>query len=183
MKTQPLFQSMTEKLTHWRGRYKALCHKGHLLGTRGVINNILLDLSEKSDKCDQQKLRVSRSMAAYKTNRGTCIRRLGYIPRRTPVIFAIALVSLTGVMGHKLYNQPKLKAGTIAPQTMKAPYSAHIEDKEKTEQERKAATKSSLLVLMVDAEINEQIHQDLQKLLDLGNEIRATAGYFLFLTL
>jgi len=180
MKTQPLFQSMTEKLTHWRGRYKALCHKGHLLGTRGVINNILLDLSEKSDKCDQQKLRVSRSMAAYKTNRGTCIRRLGYIPRRTPVIFAIALVSLTGVMGHKLYNQPKLKAGTIAPQTMKAPYSAHIEDKEKTEQERKAATKSSLLVLMVDAEINEQIHQDLQKLLDLGNEIRATAGYFPF---
>ncbi|MBW4449536.1 MAG: HD family phosphohydrolase [Spirirestis rafaelensis WJT71-NPBG6] len=180
MKTQPFFQSMTEKLTHWRGRYKALCHKGHLLGTRGVINNILLDLSKKSDKCDQQKLRVSRSMAAYKTNRGTCIRRLGYIPRRTPVIFAIALVSLTGVMGHKLYNQPKLKAGTIAPQTMKAPYSANIEDKEKTEQERKAATKSSLLVLMVDAEINEQIHQDLQKLLDLGNEIRATAGYFPF---
>ncbi|MBW4609676.1 MAG: HD family phosphohydrolase [Hassallia sp. WJT32-NPBG1] len=180
MKTQPFFQSMTEKLTHWRGRYKALCHKGHLLGARGVINNILLDLSKKSDKCDQQKLRVSRSMAAYKTNRGTCIRRLGYIPRRTPVIFAIALVSLTGVMGHKLYNQPKLKAGTIAPQTMKAPYPAKIEDKKKTEQQRKAATKSSLLVLMVDVEINEQIEQHLQQLLNLGNEIRATAGYFPF---
>lgn len=180
MKTQPFFQSMTEKLTHFRRRYKALRHKGHLLGTRGVINNILLDLSKTSDKCDQQKLRVSRSMAAYKTNRGTCVRRLGYIPRRTPIIFAITLLSLTGVMGHKLYNQPKLKAGTIAPQTMKAPYPDKIEDKKKTEQQRKAATKSSLLVLMIDAEINEQIEQHLQQLLNLGNEIRAIAGYFPF---
>lgn len=180
MKTQPFFQSMTEKLTHFRRRYKALRHKGQSLGARGIINNYLLDLSKTSDKCDQQKLRVSRSMAAYKTNRGTCVRRLGYIPRRTPVIFAIALVSLTGVMGNKLYNQPKLKTGTIAPQTMKAPYSVKIEDKKKTEQKRKAATKSSLSVLMVDVEINEQIDQDLEKVLDLGNEIRAAAGYFPF---
>ncbi len=119
-------------------------------------------------------------MAAYKTNRGTCVSRLGYIFQRTPVIFAIALVSLTGVMGHKLYNTTKLKAGTIAPQTMKAPYSDNIEDKKKTEQQRKAATKSSLLVLMVDAQVNEKIVKDLQQFMDTGNEIRATAGYFPF---
>lgn len=180
MKTQPFFQSMTDKLTHWQRRYKTLRHKRHLLGTRGIINDFLLSLSQTSDSGDRQKLRVSRSIAAYKTNRGNCVSRLGYIHRRTPVIFAIALVSLTGVMGHKLYNTTKLKAGTIAPQTMKAPYSANIEDKKKTEQERSYATKSSLSVLMVDAQVNEKIRQDLQRFLDTGNEIRATAGYFPF---
>jgi putative nucleotidyltransferase with HDIG domain len=178
MKTQ--LQSMTEKLTYFIRRYKTLRHKGHLLGARGVINDFLLDLSKTSDSGDRQKLRTSRSMAAYKTNRGICVSRLGYIHRRTPVIFAIALVSLTGVMGHKLYNTTKLKAGTIAPQTMKAPYSANIEDKKKTQQKRSYATKSSLSVLMVDAQINQKIDQDLQKFLATGNEIRATAGYFPF---
>ena len=168
---------MTKKLTHFRRGYKTLRRKGHL---RGVINNFILDLFKTSDKCDRQKLRTSRSMAAYKTNRGTCVSRLGYIHQRTPVIFAIALVSLTGVMGHKLYNTTKLKAGTIAPQTMKAPYSANIENKKKTEQQRSYATKSSLSVLMVDAQVNEKIVQDLQQFLDTGNEIRAAAGYFPF---
>jgi cyclic-di-AMP phosphodiesterase PgpH len=180
MKTQAFFQSMTEKLNHFRQRYKTLQNKGHLLGARGVINDFLLSLSKTSDKCDRQKLRTSRSMAAYKTNRGTCVSRLGYISGRTPVIFAIALVSLTGVMGHKLYNTTKLKAGTIAPQTMKAPYSANIVDQKKTEQERSYATKSSLSVLMLNSQVNEKIRQDLQQFLDTGNEIRATAGYFPF---
>ncbi len=174
---QPFFQSMTEKLTHFRRRYKTLRHKGQL---RGAINDFLLDLSKTSDKCDRQKLRTSRSMAAYKTHRGTCVNRLGYFHQRTPVIFAIALVSLTGVMGHKLYNTTKLKAGTIAEQTMKAPYSDNIEDKKKTEEQRSSATKSSLSVLMVDAQVNEKILKDLQQFLDTGNEIRATAGYFPF---
>ena len=148
MKTQPFFQSLTQKLTDWRRRYQALRHKGDLLGVGGVINNLLLNLSKTSDKCQQQKLRASSSRAACKNKKVTCVTRLGYIHQRTSVIFAIALVSLTGVMGHKLYNQPKLKAGTIAPQTMKAPYAAKIEDKKKTEQERKAASKSSISILM-----------------------------------
>jgi hypothetical protein len=180
MKTQLFFHSMTKKLTHFRQRYKTLCHKGHLLGARGVIKNFLLSLLKTSDKCDRQKLRTSRSMAAYKTNRGTWVSRLGYILQRTPVIFAIALVSLTGVMGHKLYNTTKLKAGTIAPQTMKAPYSDNIEDKKKTEQQRSYATKSSLSVLMVDVQVNEKIVKDLQHFLDTANQIRTIAGYFPF---
>jgi cyclic-di-AMP phosphodiesterase PgpH len=180
MKTQPFFQSMTNKLTQWRRRYKALGRKAHLLGARSVINNFLLNLSKIGDKCDQRKQRASGSMAVYKTNRGSFVSRLGYIHHRTPVIFAIALVSLTGVMGHKLYNQPQMKAGTIAPQTMKAPYSANIEDKKKTEQYRKAATKSSVSVLMVDAQINEKIYQYLQQFLNTGNKIRAIAGSFPF---
>ncbi|MBD2500440.1 HD family phosphohydrolase [Anabaena azotica] len=100
--------------------------------------------------------------------------------KRSSVVLAIAVVSLTGVIGHKLYNQPRLKIGTVAPQTMRAPYNASIEDKQQTEAHRKAVSRTSAPVLMIDATINAQIHQNLQKTLDEGSEIRISAGSFPF---
>ncbi|MBW4614134.1 MAG: HD family phosphohydrolase [Desmonostoc vinosum HA7617-LM4] len=118
---------------------------------------------------------------SVKTNTGIHVIGLGWVHKqRSSVILAIAVVSLTGVIGHKLYNQPQLKVGTIAPQTIKAPSKRSIEDRKKTEARRKAATKSSAPVLMVDARTNGQIDQNLQRLLDDGNEIRAVAGSFPF---
>ncbi|MBD2345124.1 HD family phosphohydrolase [Anabaena subtropica] len=106
---------------------------------------------------------------------------LGWVhEKRSSVVWAIAVVSLTGVMGNKLYNQPKLKIGTVAPQTIRAPYTASIEDKKQTENQRKAASRGSTQVLMVDAKITAQIDQNLQKILDQGNEIRISAGSFPF---
>ncbi|BDI18596.1 HDIG domain-containing protein [Nostoc cf. commune SO-36] len=100
--------------------------------------------------------------------------------QRSLVILAIALVSLTAVIGHKLYNQTQLQVGNPAPQTITAPYAASIEDQKKTEAERKAVSTSSLQVLMLDARMNEQIKENLQKLLDDGDEIRTVAGAFPF---
>lgn len=106
---------------------------------------------------------------------------LGWVhEKRSSVVLAIAVVSLTGVIGHKLYNQPRLKIGTVAPQTMRAPYTASIEDKQQTEAQRKAVSKTSAPVLMMDAKTNAQIDENLQKTLDEGNEIRITAGTFPF---
>ncbi|MBD2253960.1 HD family phosphohydrolase [Nostoc parmelioides] len=106
---------------------------------------------------------------------------LGWVhEQRSSVVLAIAIVSLTGVIGHKLYNQPKLKIGTVAPQTIKAPRTASIEDKKRTEIERKAARKSLTPVLMVDGKTTAQIGQNLEKMLDQGNEIRISAGSFPF---
>ncbi|ABA19660.1 metal dependent phosphohydrolase [Trichormus variabilis ATCC 29413] len=106
---------------------------------------------------------------------------LGWVhEQRSSVVLAIAIVSLTGVIGHKLYNQPKLKIGTVAPQTIKAPRTASIEDKKRTEIERKAARKSLTPVLMVDVRTTAQIGQNLEKMLDQGNEIRISAGSFPF---
>jgi len=106
---------------------------------------------------------------------------LGWVhEQRSSVVLAIAVVSLTGIIGHKLYNQPKLKIGTVAPQTIKAPHTASIENKKRTEVERKAASKSSTPVLMVDAKITAQIDQNLEKMLEQGNEIRISAGSFPF---
>lgn len=106
---------------------------------------------------------------------------LGWVhERRSSLVLAIAVVSLTGVMGHKLYNQPQLKVGTVAPQTIKAPYTDEIEDQQKTADKRKTASKRSTPVLMVDAEITAKINQKLQKLLDEGTAIRNVAGSFPF---
>ncbi|MDB9322395.1 HD family phosphohydrolase [Nodularia spumigena CS-591/04] len=106
---------------------------------------------------------------------------LGWVHnKRSSVVLAIAVVSLTGVMGHKLYNQPQLTVGTPAPETMKAPYTANIEDKEETEAKRQAASRSSIPVLMVDVQKTERINKNLQQLLDNGNKIRTTAGVFPF---
>jgi putative nucleotidyltransferase with HDIG domain len=106
---------------------------------------------------------------------------LGWVhERRSSLVLAIAVVSLTGVMGHKLYNQPQLKVGTVAPQTIKAPYTDEIEDQQKTADKRKTASKRSTPVLMVDTEITAKINQKLQKLLDEGSAIRNVAGSFPF---
>ena len=100
--------------------------------------------------------------------------------KRYPAVFAIAVVLLTGVMGQKLYNQPQLQVGTIAPQTMRAPTTAKIENKKKTEEKRKAATQSFLPVVMIDARINAEIKENLQQMLQEGNEIRTSVGSFPF---
>jgi putative nucleotidyltransferase with HDIG domain len=98
--------------------------------------------------------------------------------KRSLAIFVIAVVSLTGVLGQHFYNQPKLDVGTIAPQTIKAPFTAGVEDTKSTQDNRKAAIKGFVPVLMLDFAVNKQIDQDLQKVLALGNELRQIAGSF-----
>jgi cyclic-di-AMP phosphodiesterase PgpH len=119
-------------------------------------------------------------MASFKTKNCISGSRLACVPQRTPVIFAIAVVSLTGVMGQRLYFQPQLKEGMISPETITAPQTSLVEDKKQTEVKRNVASKSSEPVLMVDGRINEEIDKNLQRVLDKGNDIRATLGLFPF---
>lgn len=135
------------------------------------------------DKTQHQKPeRASRTMAkTLRIRRGIDAICLGWVhDKRSSVVLAIAVVSLTGVIGHKLYNQPQLAVGTPAPETMKAPYTASIEDKEETEARREAVSRTSIPVLMVDVQRTERINKNLQQLLDEGNKIRSTAGAFPF---
>ncbi|MBD2497957.1 HD family phosphohydrolase [Nostoc sp. FACHB-280] len=118
---------------------------------------------------------------SFKTQTGIIAVGLGWVhEKRSSVVFAIAVVSLTGVLGHKLYNRPQLQVGTYAPQTFKAPYSISIEDKKQTEARRKDVSKSFIPVLMVDEKTTNKISQKLQQILDQGNEIRSVAGPFPF---
>ncbi|MHC5852153.1 HD family phosphohydrolase [Nostoc sp.] len=195
MKMQQFLQFLTQQLTHWRRQYKGLRRKGKLMRSpkgkshirellRTMFKNIFLFLSKTNDKSNRRKQeRALRSKTkSVKTKSSICAVGLDWAhEQRYSVILAIALVSLTGIIGHKLYNQTQLQVGHPAPQTITAPYTDSIEDQKKTEAKRKAVSKSSLQVLMLDARMNEQINENLQQLLDDGNEIRAIAGAFPFL--
>jgi cyclic-di-AMP phosphodiesterase PgpH len=197
MKTQRFLQSLTQQLTHWRRRYKALRRKSQLLAKvrsqssksrhkrffRSVISDTLLYLIKITANNEHRKRKiVLGSMAkSVKQQRGINTVILDWVhKKRFCVVLAIAVLSLTGVIGHKLYNQPQLKVGTLAPQTIRAPYTATIEDRRETEAQRKVVSRSSIPVLMLDTRITEKIDQNLQQLLDEGNEVRAAAGSFPF---
>ena len=98
------------------------------------------------------------------------------------IVFVTAVVSLTAVMGQRFYNYPQLDVDTIAPQTIKAPYAARIEDTTITAARRKAARNrtDSVPMLMLDAAINQQIEQHLREAMAPGNELRRIAGPFPF---
>ncbi|MFN6530092.1 HD family phosphohydrolase [Nostoc sp. ChiSLP03a] len=194
MKMHQFLQFLNQQLTHWRRQYKTLRRKGKLMRSpkgkthrrellRTMLKNVFLFLSKTNKKSERRKQeRALRSKAqSVKIKSSICTVGLDWAyKQRYSVILAIAVVSLTGIIGHKLYNQTQLQVGHPAPQTITAPYTASIEDQKKTEAERKAVSTTSLQVLMLNARINEKINENLQQLLDDGNEIRAVAGAFPF---
>jgi cyclic-di-AMP phosphodiesterase PgpH len=194
MKMQQFLQLLTQQLTHWRRQYKALRRKGKLMRSpkskshrrelfRTMVKNVLLFLSKTNEKSARRKQERALRLQAKSVKTKSSIYAVGLDwvhKQRSLVILAIAVVSLTGIIGYKLYNQTQLQIGNPAPQTITAPYTASIEDQKQTEAERKAISKSSLQVLMVNPRINEQINEKLQQFLDDGNEIRAVAGAFPF---
>ncbi|MDZ7995340.1 MAG: HD family phosphohydrolase [Nostoc sp. EfeVER01] len=194
MKMHKFLQFLNQQLTHWRRQYKTLRRKGKLMRSpkgkthrrellRTMLKNVFLFLSKTNEKSERRKQERALRLKAKSVKTKSSIYAVGLdwaYKQRYSVILAIAVVSLTGIIGHKLYNQTQLQVGHPAPQTITAPYTASIEDQKKTEAERKAVSTSSLQVLMLDARINEKINENLQQLLDDGNEIRAVAGAFPF---
>lgn len=95
-------------------------------------------------------------------------------------MFVLVVLSLSSGLGYRFYNQPKLDVGKIAPQTLTAPISAHVEDVKTTEERRREARSGASAVWVVDQQVNEEIHQKLQELLAQGNKIREKLGSFPF---
>lgn len=100
---------------------------------------------------------------------------------RSPFLVVLAVISLTGTMGQRFYNQPKLDVGTKAPQTIKAPANASVPDYKTTEEQRKAARTGAIPVLAINPVAERQVYQELQRFLGEGNELRQIAGPFPFL--
>ncbi|MEH2183175.1 HD family phosphohydrolase [Nostoc sp.] len=194
MKMHKFLQFLNQQLAHWRRQYKTLRRKGKLMRSpkgkihrrellRTMLKNVFLFLAKTNEKSERRKQeRALRSKAkSVKIKSSIYVVALNWAyKQRYSVILAIAIASLTGIIGYKLYNQTQLQVGHPAPQTITAPYTASIEDQKKTEAERKAVSTNSLQVLMIDARMNEKINENLQQLLDDGNEIRAVAGAFPF---
>lgn len=110
-----------------------------------------------------------------KRKKGNCKQRWSSV-----TIFAVAVVSLSSTIGYRLYNEPQLAVGTIAPRTLRAPEAASVVDADTTESNRQAARIGAVPVLQVDGDVNQRIYQQLQRLLDEGDSLRLQAGTFPF---
>lgn len=104
--------------------------------------------------------------------------RWQHVSWQEPLVFVATVVSLTGVMGQRFYDQPELGVGRIAPVTIVAPETVTVEDVESTEAKRKAAQTGATPVLKIDSGINQRIYQDLQSLVNQGQVVRRTLGEF-----
>jgi putative nucleotidyltransferase with HDIG domain len=100
--------------------------------------------------------------------------------KRSSIVLVLAILSLTSIVGHDLYNQPRVKVDSIALQTFVAPHTDNIEDRQETEQKRKDFIDKYVPVLMTDNQINQQINDQLAEILDTGDQVRGIVGVFPF---
>lgn len=143
------------------------------------VANPAVDNSESPthiSKCDSSALLADHYLPSKPSHKR--ITKRG--KKRPQVVWLLAVVSLTGVTGNRFYNQPKLDVGAIAPQTIRAPFSARVEDSRTTEEKRKAARTGSIPVLMLDNSITQKTYQDLQQSLDKVEALRQKIGRFPF---
>jgi len=96
----------------------------------------------------------------------------------TPVLIAATSIIFTGALGRQFYNQPRLSVGKIAPETIAAPSDARVEDKQATEEKRKAARDFSTPMFMLDTIATDQIRQAVQAQLAKGTTLRQQIGKF-----
>lgn len=90
----------------------------------------------------------------------------------------VAVFCLTGALGQRFYNQPKLDVGSRAPQTLVAPRSARVEDGKTTEERRRSARLGASPVLMGDPTINQRVLSEVKRYLEQGNRLREAVGEF-----
>lgn len=108
-------------------------------------------------------------------------KRLSRKKGRELVVLAIATITLTSALGQNFYNQPRLSVGKIAPETIRAPGHARVEDQQATEEKRKAVRSFAVPVYTIDIAATDQAQQTIQGLLIRGTALRQHAGAFPFM--
>ncbi|NJO71888.1 MAG: HDIG domain-containing protein, partial [Oscillatoriales cyanobacterium RM1_1_9] len=98
----------------------------------------------------------------------------------SPLLWILAIASLTSVMGVRFYNQPKLAVGREAIQTLYAPADAIVLDAKTTEEKRKEALYGVVPVLVINSNLNQEITGQIQTTLRRGETVRVTAAPFPF---
>jgi cyclic-di-AMP phosphodiesterase PgpH len=103
-----------------------------------------------------------------------CIRPMAR--NRSPVLLVISVATLTGAIGHRFYNEPQLSVGTPAPQTIRAPADATVEDRQATETARELARQNAFSVFMVSDAQTAQAKARFEQTLNEVQETRRAAG-------
>ena len=185
MKTQQFLHSLSQQLRQWQRQYKILFCEGKCQQKlhRNFFNNLLLYLSAHSHQGKQGKRGQTQKSTVKLVRKTSGIDKVIFRwvhQKRASLILVLAILSLTSVVGHDLYNQPRMKVDNIAFQTFIAPYSDHIEDRQETEQQRQNAIDRSAPILMIDNQINEEINEYLEEIFDKSNQLRGIVGIFPF---
>lgn len=98
-----------------------------------------------------------------------------------PLMWGLAVVSLTSVIGYRFYNQPQLSVGTEAPMTIIAPRDGTFEDPKTTEEKRKEVRTGIVPVLQRDVQLTSQLKLDLAEAIAEINQFREQTAPFPFI--
>lgn len=98
-------------------------------------------------------------------------------------IAILTVVSFTGIVGERFYNQPQLAVDTIAPETIIAPADGQFLDKKTTDAKRQEIRTGAVISLQRDTETTSLIKQDINNVLNEVTRIRSIAGDFPFVGL
>jgi cyclic-di-AMP phosphodiesterase PgpH len=103
------------------------------------------------------------------------------VSRRSVLLALLALLTLTGTIGYRFYNEPQLTINTRSPQTIYAPQTIVVEDKIATAAARKAAKQSALNVFALSQPLTEAIENDFSTLIAQAQALRTLTQPFPFL--
>ncbi|NJM95098.1 MAG: hypothetical protein HC792_01180 [Acaryochloridaceae cyanobacterium CSU_5_19] len=96
--------------------------------------------------------------------------------RYSLIMAAIAVATLTSVVGHRFYNEPQLAIGRPAPETIRAPRSTQAIDQVATDAAIEAALKDALSIYRVDQTASQIIIANLEQTLLSITQLRQRAG-------
>jgi hypothetical protein len=163
--------SLTQPISHLRRKSEHI---------RAWLSFRVPDLRASVQASDYQKQGGKTPNRPSQSQRGAQAKGRRRGKSHAPAIWVLAVASLTGVMGHRYYNQPKLDVGKEAPQTIRAPFEATVEDSKTTEEKRNAARNGFIPVLMVDRSLTQETYQELEQYLDEIEALREASGDFPF---
>lgn len=98
-----------------------------------------------------------------------------------PLILALAIASLTSVVGAPSINQPKLDVGTVSPQKIYAPRSERFLDPKTTEEKRKEMRNAVIPTLKRDLQSTQKIREEIAQLFNKLERIKRLGGNFPFI--
>ncbi len=152
-------QFLTKSLDKWRKNYK----NRDSSPSRNVDASATPPKSQSSDAGD----------FFHKLHSSSSLRKI-----HPPLMWGLAIVSLTSVIGYRFYNQPKLAVGTVSPVTILAPNDGTFEDTKTTEEKRKEVRTGIVPVLQRDVELTSQLKLAVVRALENIEKLRNISSPF-----
>ncbi len=155
------------------------------LGGELVMNSLRSWAQQIQHVCNESGKHLKQSASMRSLQRVSALQKqLGKQPKvPKPVTIVLTSLVLSAALGQRFYDQPRLSIGKIAPETITAPRDAQVENKQATEEKRRAARSISTPVWMPDVALSDEIRKTVQSHLDAGLKLRKDAGEFPYVEL